>query len=240
MITTVILSLLGLILAIIALCTNYKLTWALIVCTTIAPLLMLSINYFMYHSKRKTITKIIFCKSIIFLTVLVSFGFLFMGTLCRFTTHNGDQANSRYEELRSIHPYLPKLKETKSTKYHHFALKTFIFRANTDILISTYSEDEYNRQKSELDRNFVFQESAMSAHAYVQQPRHQINGYDFRALSFTEKKYSDLYYPKRMVWIGTNDETNEIVYLHYYDDDLDYIDSMDHFFMNEFGWKYIQ
>jgi hypothetical protein len=47
-------------------------------------------------------------------------------------------------------------------------------------------------------------------------------------------------YPKRLMFVATNDETNEIVYLSFYDDDLDYIVSLGDFLIDDCGWKHIR
>ena len=54
---------------------------------------------------------------------------------------------------------------------------------------------------------------------------------------------SDIYrlmYPKSMVLIGTNDETHEIVWSYYDDDDLDWIPDPQEFLLEDCGWKYIR
>ena len=47
-------------------------------------------------------------------------------------------------------------------------------------------------------------------------------------------------YPKSMVLIGTNDETHEIVWSYYDDDDLDWIPDPQEFLLEDCGWKYIR
>lgn len=43
-----------------------------------------------------------------------------------------------------------------------------------------------------------------------------------------------------MYLIATNDATREIVYLFFFDDDLDYIEDLDEFIRNDCGWKHIR
>ena len=64
-----------------------------------------------------------------------------------------------------------------------------------------------------------------------------IDGYSFRMLSTDEY---DMNYPKDVALIATNDETKEIVYLSFHDQDIDYIDSMDKFILDDCGWKHIR
>jgi len=90
-------------------------------------------------------------------------------------------------------------------------------------------------QKALLDTTYTFQNDPMSVDEYTCEPTAKINGYLFRALSIEEY---ELYYPKRVILIATNDEENEIVYMVFYDDDLDYIESLPDFINNECGWKH--
>ena len=75
----------------------------------------------------------------------------------------------------------------------------------------------------------------MSAHGFDCDPTVELDGYFFRTLSIEEFNY-----PKRLMFVATNDETNEIVYLSFYDDDLDYIVSLGDFLSDDCGWKHIR
>ena len=77
----------------------------------------------------------------------------------------------------------------------------------------------------------------MNARGYACEPTAEINGYLFRALSIDEY---ELNYPKNMVLIATNADENEIVYMNFCDDDLDYIEVLDEFINDECGWKHIR
>ncbi|MBQ4550882.1 MAG: hypothetical protein IJA49_07285, partial [Oscillospiraceae bacterium] len=66
-----------------------------------------------------------------------------------------------------------------------------------------------------------------------------LEGYEFRFLEMETDTY-DLDYPHYMILVGTNDETREIVWSYYDDDDLDYISDPEKFLLNDCGWKYIR
>lgn len=85
----------------------------------------------------------------------------------------------------------------------------------------------------------MFQDEPLSAHGYEVAPTISMDGYEFRFLSYDELE-GYYYYPHSILLIGTNDKTKEIVYLFYSDDDLDYIESMEEHFLNDFGWKYMR
>ena len=59
------------------------------------------------------------------------------------------------------------------------------------------------------------------------------------ALSVEDERYG-YSYPKKMGFVGTNDQTCEIVYLSFADDDLDYIESLSDFISNSCGFKHIR
>ena len=55
-----------------------------------------------------------------------------------------------------------------------------------------------------------------------------------------ENIYKYLEFPKRMVFIATNDDTKQIVYMFYEDPDIDYIsEPLDKHIKSDCGWKYI-
>ncbi|MBQ4120656.1 MAG: hypothetical protein IJD35_01440, partial [Clostridia bacterium] len=62
--------------------------------------------------------------------------------------------------------------------------------------------------------------------------------YSFRTLDVNEYG-SEIQYPQRMVFIATNDQSNSIAYTAFYNNDLDYIESLEAFLLRDCGWKHI-
>ena len=93
-------------------------------------------------------------------------------------------------------------------------------------MICQYAQEEYAIQKARLDSAYTFQEETIT-----------IDGYQFKMLSV--EKYN-LSYPNNIILIGCSDATREIVYLEFYDFDLDIISSLEDFIIDECGWKYIR
>lgn len=151
--------------------------------------------------------------------------------------YEGNKAVQRYSTLESASGLMPDLVELgKPVKIEFYNLKSFafIFLDETDGLICTYTQEDYELQKAKLDTVYKFQtERTMDGF----EPMIEIDGYQFQMLS--SKEY-DLYYPKNMVLIGCSDDANEIVYLEFHNTDLDYITSLQDFIMNICGWKYIR
>lgn len=124
-------------------------------------------------------------------------------------------------------------------EYYYYEGNGSIFTWTSDVLICGYSDKTYQEHLSWLEDHYVIQQEQVSAHEYILEPRVSVDGYDFRMLSFEETEYQ-LDYPKYMVFIATNDETQEIVWLYYEDPDIDYIRSLEEHILNDCGWKHIR
>ena len=94
--------------------------------------------------------------------------------------------------------------------------------------------------KAELDEAYVFETQALESCGEVCEPTDELDGFFLRMLDTGKYRGSHLEYPKRLVLIGTNDETREIMYIAYYDFDLDYITSLSDFVYRKCGWEYIR
>lgn len=106
-------------------------------------------------------------------------------------------------------------------------------------LICHYTEPDYLVQKAHLEETCRFHTEPLSEPESTLPAEYETDGYTFRFLSFDEEEYR-LEYPKYMTILGFNDETHEIVYLYFDDDDLDYISSWDHFLTSDCGWNHIR
>lgn len=96
----------------------------------------------------------------------------------------------------------------------------FIFGHHSVCLFLRYCEDEYARQKDQIEENYSFYEKPDTVFRDISG---SIGGYRVRMIT-TDDSYSDV---KEGKFIGFNDDTNTILYAYYYDDDLDYIDNLD-------------
>ena len=134
---------------------------------------------------------------------------------------------------------MPSLSEvgqaTHMAYYDYFSQQMGIFTCDADHLICQYDTEEYIAQKARLDEKYAFQINVMSESGYDCEPAVELDGYHFRTLSI-----EDFMYPKRLMFVATNDETKEIIYLSFYDDDLDYIISLEEFLLDDCGWKHIR
>lgn len=158
--------------------------------------------------------------------------------------HYEGDAVSCYESVSDSFSDMPKLSDVgepeKLEYYDYFSQQGIVFTCDADVLICQYGESDYADQKAIVLDSYEFQQDALNACGYSCEPTAQIDGYCFRMLAVSDIYGGELYYPKRLVLVATNDETREIVYMSFYDDDLDYIDSLTDFILHSCGWKYMR
>ena len=173
------------------------------------------------------------------LTVFFVFAFFIAMGLGLFETlsrHDNQELTERYTEVKAEFPLMPALSDvgdaSKVTYCDYFSLQ-LIFTSDADYLICEYSGSEYQKQVETINETYSFQREKLSASGRSIEPVAEIDGYTFRLLE-------DIAYPKRLFFIATNDETHEIIYLYFCDDDLDYITSLTDFILDDCGFKHIQ
>ena len=193
-------------------------------------------------SKIKLGWKITCCCIFVFGFVIFFFTVLSWGEFALIDHYSDDGAISPYteatEKLETM-PTLDEIGDPEKIDYYYYVACAMIFGRESDTLLCTYDEQAYQEQKALLDQTYTFQTEDMEANDYTCSPYAEVDGFTFRVLSFDQ--YQHLYYPKYMTLIGTNDETNQIVYISYDNSDLDYISSsLAKFIEDDCGWKYVQ
>ena len=157
--------------------------------------------------------------------------------------HEGESV-SQYESVPKAFSCMPNLSDVgepeKVEYYDYFSQQGIFFTCDTDVLICRYAESEYPEQKAIVLDAYVFQQEPLIACGYSCESTAQIDGYCFRMLAVSDNYGEELYFPKRMVFVATNDQTNEIVYMSFCDDDLDYIDSLTDFILYTCGWTHMR
>lgn len=207
------------------------------------PLSALSLLFILLFSGIKVSKKIVFDIIILVLfVILFLFGYIF-GKFEMLEHYENEDAVKYYEEVADGLNPLPGVSEIGNPQeiefYDYFSTQFGIFTCDSDVLVCKYSETDYNIQKEELEKKYIFQNEPMEAHGYVCEQNVQIDDYVFGVLS-VNGEYETIYYPKRMILIATNDVSNEIVYMSFYDDDLDYVTSLEDFINEDCGWKRIK
>lgn len=163
-----------------------------------------------------------------------------IGTYTAKTSLYAQDAQNKYEDLTwkyALYPKISDLGNFESLEYHHIWSYGFIFSWDTDYFIYEYNTDEYQIKKEMLEETLFYQHEPLSLHGYTIEPTITLNGYTFTMLSF---QYDMLSYPKSIFFIITNDETKEIGYMWYVDNDIDYVSSLKQLILDDSGWKYIR
>ncbi len=217
----------------------------LIVLALLVPLLITFFILLVLLSKLKNRSKTIF-------TVLLLLIFLFsLGIFCIIGQNEYLQVLPP-EEIQSneyffktycdVLPSAEDIKNAEEVNIYFYERYYFIFNNRAAYLVCNYNEKEYIKQKDIIAQSYDLIENNpqtyySTLYSYL---AGDLGNYHFRLLSFDS--YEDyLSYPKRMAYIITNDETKQIIYLSFYDLDLDYIENSDfENFINEYcGWKHI-
>lgn len=99
-----------------------------------------------------------------------------------------------------------------------------IFNAKSIALYVTYDDSEYEIRKTALFEQYtLLVEPVVRGDSYLMpEVVTVVNGYYIYVVDNTEG-YEEYIFPKKFGMIGFNDDTNELVYLFFYDIDLDLI-----------------
>lgn len=194
-------------------------------------------------SKMRASAKIIVVILILLLfAILFVLGFAF-GHFENLRRYEGEEARQQFEEsvCWEVLPNLDEIGEPNSVEYiDYFSSEFLIFTNEVDALICQYAPVEYEIQKELLEEIYTFQTAPMTARGYSCNPTTKIGDYQFRTLVIDGTYSNAINYPKCMNFVAHNDQTQEIVYLSAYDDDLDFIQSLEEFLKVDCGWNHIR
>lgn len=145
---------------------------------------------------------------------------------------------SLYTQLAEEEDVLPKAEELgryKDLNFKHFHKNMFIYASDAYILKVKYNNDEYKTEKQRVLNNYLFQSQIPINYDEAEKAAEfKIESFDFKILSIDEY---NLCYPKKLVFVGVSDKTNEIAYVFYNDEELDYIGTgFEEFFKENCGW----
>ena len=213
---------------------NKTIVLSCVIIPVFASLLFLLINF----SKIRNVIKIVLDVIINILFVFLAMVITLIGNTEKIVCYENQLVSGNYTDLSINMPKLTEIGEPEKIQYYDYEGVGFIFFDRySDTLICQYNDEEYMNQKKYIEDNYVFQSEPMTAFEHSCQAEIEIDDYYFRALSIEEY---DMYYPKQISFIATNDETKEIVYMSIRDDDLDYLESLEEFINTDCGWRYIR
>lgn len=208
----------------------------------ILPLIMAAGSVLVILSPKRKWKKVILCAVVLAVGLLAVYLLMSYGYFEIMASHEGEEAARYYEEDTSVFYPMPSLSEIgtpASLEFHDYYSQAWIFfTCDTDILIAAYSPEDYALQKARLEETYSFRDLPMTSCGYSCEPACQLDGYSFRVVALDEEQ--GFFYPKCMMLVATNDDAGEIVYLCFYDDDLDYIESLEVFLKEDCGWEHIR
>lgn len=219
---------------------DVMLDYGFVIVYFLMPLLAIGLLGLCVFRNRKTWIKLVISVIILVIfSVLFFYSALIAGWM-QVKSYEGSEAVQQYSSVQSeskIMPDLTQVGETTNVEHYQVYSFFFIFSSETDYLICQYSQEEYETQKNRLNSVYTFQTETIKDTNSSCEPTAEIDGYQFKMLSIEQFEYG---YPKNVYLIGYSDAAREIVYLEFYDIDLDFIRSLKEFIIDECGWKYIR
>lgn len=210
----------------------------------VLPIVTIGVVVLLLRSKVLVLAKTIWAVLIALLFLAVSFFLILGGVHTEKHRYRGEDALETYNEsfavTEEVFPVAEELGTVEKAEYYEIHTDIAIFSSDTQALICQYGEEEYAKQAAAAAEAFVFQQETVVLNDSSCEPSAEIKGYTFYLLSVEKDVYEWAEYPKRLLLFGRNDKTRELVYMQFYDADLDYIVSLKDFIKRDCGWKYIR
>ena len=218
-------------------------TLSFILAHLLVPVLTIALLYRAIRRNEYALDRIVFSILILAGAFILAIFLMTSGHFSIYDHAKGQDALDLYEKDIGHYDLMPEatdLGNPEQIEYHFFfnQIATF-FDSDCYTLICSYSPDDYATMTAELEDRYTFHTEPLDAGETDLPPLYTLDGYEFRFLEMHTDTYH-LMYPKTMILIGTNDETHEIVWSCYDDDDLDYIPDPEDFLLEDCGWKFIR
>lgn len=177
----------------------------------------------------KKAIKILFIVLLICVLIVGGFFWLLVGTYERVRT-DINQYETDLQQISNAAILMPKLDSLSGYTDIEYTYKikcysTLVgFYSDAFALFVTYDQDQYKTEKEKILSEYDFlEEPVMRSSDTYELPvtEFEYKGYCFKIVP--DKEYIDFCACKSFMMIGFNDETSRIVYMYYYDFDIDYI-----------------
>lgn len=153
----------------------------------------------------------------------------------RYNEQFGGYYSVRSEDIHKIDVPIESYGEFEDIS-HYYYLCTGIFQDACNTTIVEYTDEEFENEVKRLNSENTFYEKAVLPEDPV--PVFTFEGFDFRLKKPQNEDDYD-YYPKCMNFIGVNNATNEIAYVHFENWDLDGVFDFETLMYSYCGWRYI-
>lgn len=123
-------------------------------------------------------------------------------------------------------PVMGELEPYLDYRFNYTAKRESIFQSHAYILILSYDKEEFAARKAALEMQYTYLEEISEGIS----GQYDMSGFTIRAVEGGD-------YPKEMLFVAVSDTQQEIGYIYFYDQDLDYIDDpLGKFLAEETGW----
>ena len=222
-------------------CNGTLLTPAICITYFLIPTVVITLFWLLIGSGWKTWIKTLLCLIILVVYVPVMFFAMICIPYSSSDRYTGPEAMEQYTAVSEKIPVLPApdtLGNPQNQVYqYHKSSGLFLGKSHT--LLCRYSPEDYAARVESLETDWVFQSEPLynDLDTPAIPPEFTLDGFHFRFLSLKEESY-DLWFPKYVALIGTNDETQEIGWLYWDFTDLDYFTrDVAEFLIQDCGWK---
>lgn len=130
------------------------------------------------------------------------------------------------EQAEKAMPSLETIGNYQDIEYWYGSQKVLFLESHAFLLKVFYSAEEYDKKLEELQQEYVFLEEPVQysqERFLLPQNKFELDGYTFQVVK--QKEGWEAVYPKDFMMIGFSDEKKSLVYLYFYDENLDYISS---------------
>lgn len=148
------------------------------------------------------------------------------------------------EEFDMYCPFhLPQMKELEPYEDYRFdytATRMAFFQSHAYILIVSYDTETYLHKKAQLEQDYTYLTDTFQGEKETEyhQPHFDLDGFHFRAVQAGQRDYADV---KCIFFTGTSDDRNEIAFIYFHDQDLDFISpDLATFVVENTGWKRVR
>jgi hypothetical protein len=218
----------------------------------LGPALILTRLILLFRSKRSAGAKI--WRTILYIGILLAV--LFFGMFCPYQVHRSTRINA-VEKFESALPETgkrraafgtPELGTPEEATYHYYRTAVAVFESHAHILLCRYSPEDYTAQKDALEARYSFRTDPVigdsdfhGENALLLEPCVRIGNDEFHFLFPWDgaDKYGDRFFKTCLLFV-TNDETREIGFIAFDDDELDEARDLTEFLNEECGWSVIR
>lgn len=215
------------------------------------PGLMITRMVFLFRSRRSVGAKVWRCVVCAGLLICA----LFFGMFSPYQIHRSTRDNARDRFLHAIENSKrseafgsPELGAPESMCYHYYRTGAAIFESHAHILLCRYSPDDYATEKDSLEAQYEFRTEPLignvsmnGENALLLKPYARIGDDEFRFLYPWDgaNEYGARYFKGCLLFV-TNDETHEIAFVSFDDDELDEAVNLAQFLYEDCGWRLIR